>query len=158
MAFDPHAVEPEGCLSQPRLYLVGEAPGAEEAQHGRPFVGPAGKALRDMLIDARIDPAQLRMANALPFRPIDRRSSKRPRNRAPTANELAVFSRFVLSDIERSDPAVILALGSSAARLFGAQGRIQQLRKECLRFGGRSLRVSYHPAFVRRFAGRNSAL
>ncbi|WP_082637282.1 uracil-DNA glycosylase family protein [Bradyrhizobium retamae] len=44
---DQRRVAPEGLIRQPRLYLVGEAPGAEEAEQGRPFVGPAGCALRN---------------------------------------------------------------------------------------------------------------
>jgi uracil-DNA glycosylase family 4 len=152
--FDMKAVEPEGCMSQPRLYVVGEAPGAEEVAQGRPFVGPAGRALREMLNEAKVDLAQLRLANAIPFRPIDRRGGKRPRNRAPTAREVGEFRSLVLEDIRQAKPAVILALGSTAARLFGASGRIEKLRKRRLMFDGRPLRISYHPAFARRFGGR----
>jgi uracil-DNA glycosylase len=141
-------------MSQPRLYVVGEAPGAEEVAQGRPFVGPAGRALREMFNEAKVDLAQLRLANAIPFRPLDRRSSKRPRNRAPTTREVAEFGSVVLRDIKDANPAVILALGSTAARLFGASGRIEKLRKRRLRFEGRPLRISYHPAFARRFGGR----
>jgi uracil-DNA glycosylase family 4 len=57
-------------LKRPRLYLVGEAPGAEEAEQGRPFVGAAGSALRKMVEEAGIDARKLRLANAIPFRPI----------------------------------------------------------------------------------------
>lgn len=82
VGFDARAVEPEGCASRPRLYVVGEAPGAKEMAVGRPFVGSTGQALRDMLIEAKVDPALLRLANAIPLRPIDRRNGNRSRGRA----------------------------------------------------------------------------
>jgi DNA polymerase len=108
-----------------------------------------------MLDEAKVDPAQLRLANAIPFRPLAHRNGERPRNRAPTAREVAEFSRLVLGDIKEANPAVIVALGGTAARLFGASGRIEELRKRRLRFDGRPLRISYHPAFARRFGGRD---
>lgn len=48
LGFDKRPVAPEGS-SDACLYLVGEAPGGKEAELGRPFVGPAGEALRDMM-------------------------------------------------------------------------------------------------------------
>lgn len=61
---DHRRVAPQGRFRRPRLYLVGEAPGAAEAAQGKPFVGPAGNALRKMLKEGGIDPGQLRLANA----------------------------------------------------------------------------------------------
>jgi uracil-DNA glycosylase len=46
---DHRRVAPEDRFRRPRLYSVGEAPGAVEAAQGKPFVGPAGNALRRML-------------------------------------------------------------------------------------------------------------
>lgn len=155
---DPRRVGPEGCASKPRLYVVGEAPGAREAESRRPFVGPAGGALREMLAQAEVDAACLRLANAIPFRPVKPVANRKPRNRAPTAREIATLGRSVLADIARTRPAIILALGSAAARLFGITERIQQARKRQLRFRGVPLRVTYHPAYVRRFGGRGSDL
>lgn len=53
---DRRRVAPEGRFRQPRLYVVGEAPGVEEAAQRRPFVGPAGRALREMLDEAGSTP------------------------------------------------------------------------------------------------------
>lgn len=68
--FDRRRVAPDGLFRRPRLYLVGEASGVEESEQGKPFIGPAGRALRRMLQEAGIDPQQVRLANAVPFRPI----------------------------------------------------------------------------------------
>jgi uracil-DNA glycosylase len=66
---DHRRVAPQGRFRRPRLYLVGEAPGAVEAAQGKPFVGPAVNALRKML----------RLANAIPFRPIGHSKDGKPR-------------------------------------------------------------------------------
>jgi uracil-DNA glycosylase family 4 len=150
---DPRRVVPKGRSRQPLLYLVGEAPGAEEAEQGRPFVGPAGSALRQMLEEAGIDIRQLRMANAIPFRPIAYSQDRTPRNRAPTVEEINRHGSGVLADIRRTKPSMIVALGNSAARLFGESRSIRAAHKAKLRFEGRPLRVTFHPAYVRRFGG-----
>src|ERR687887_2185910 len=122
---DRRRVAPEGLSRRPRLYVVGEAPGAEEAAQGRPFVGPAGMALREMLDEAGIDPQQVRLANAIPFRPIAHSKDRKPRNRSPTIEEVDRYGAAVLKDIRRSKPGVIIALGSTASRLFGKSQSIR---------------------------------
>lgn len=154
---DQRRVAPEGLFRRPRLYLVGEAPGAEEVEQGRPFVGPAGNALREMLDQVGIDFKQLRLANALPFRPVERKKKSKKnsklRNRAPTIEEINRYGAAVLTDIRRCRPRVVVALGSTAARLFGASRSIRASRKAKLQFDGRPLQVTFHPAYVRRFGG-----
>lgn len=152
---DHRRVAPEGLFRRPRLYVVGEAPGVEEAAQGRPFVGPAGRALREMLDEAGIDPQQLRLANVIPFRPIAYSKDRKPRNRRPTIEEVDRYGAAVLNDIRRSRPGVIVALGSTASRLFGESQPIRVTRKAELQFEGRPLRITFHPAYVRRFGGRN---
>ena len=156
--FDDRTVTPEGS-SHARLYLVGEAPGRQEAAIGRPFVGPAGKALRDMMREAGIDASQVRLANAIPFRPVQRSARGRLRNRRPTAKELRTYGRFVLGDIASVKPKVIGALGKSAAALFGASmSSVEDARKRSFQFHDVPVRVTYHPGFVLRFGGRRSPL
>lgn len=38
-------VRPDGELKNPRVIVLGESPGREEQQEGRPFVGPSGERL-----------------------------------------------------------------------------------------------------------------
>jgi uracil-DNA glycosylase family 4 len=152
---DRRRVAPDGLFRRPRLYLVGEAPGAEEAAQGRPFVGPAGRALYEMLEEAGIDPKQVRLANAIPFRPITYSKDRKPRSRTPTIEEVDHYGAAVLNDIRRSRPCVIVALGTTAARLFGESRSIQAARNARLQFESHPLRVTLHPACARRFGGRN---
>lgn len=157
LRFDARTVAPVG-RSHACLYLVGEAAGREEADIGRPFVGPAGKALRDMMREAAVDASRVRLANAIPFRPIERSARGQFRNRRPTAKELRTYGRFVLSDIAKVQPKLIGALGTSAASLFGVSMPVEQARRRNFQFHGMPVRVTYHPAFVLRFGGRGSPL
>jgi hypothetical protein len=55
-----------------------------EAEAERPFVGPAGQALREMMHAAGIDPAQVRLFNVIPYRPIG--AGRRRRASQPCAH------------------------------------------------------------------------
>ena len=155
--FDARAVMPEGNPA-PRVYLVGEAPGRQEAEAGRPFVGPVGTGLRDMMREAGMNQSQIRLANALPFRPIQRSPHRRLRNRKPTGKELRDYGATVLADIVSVRPKLIIALGKSAASLFGASTTIDRARKRVFCLEGVPVRITYHPGFVLRFGGRGSQL
>jgi DNA polymerase len=157
LRFDNRQVPPEGCR-EACLYLVGEAPGKKEAEAGRPFVGHVGEALRDMMREAGINFARVRLANVIPFRPIERSSHDRLRNRTPTQTELRIYGQFVLDDLLVVRPAVICALGKSAASLFGISGQIDKARKRRFEFQGMAVRVTYHPGYVVRFGGEGSQL
>lgn len=156
--FDQRRVPPSGQFRAPRLYLVGEAPGAEEAERGTPFVGPAGNALRAMLEEAGCDRSRVRVANAVPYRPTTRSKDGRLRDRRPAAAEVEDFGGAVLTDIRRSRPTAIVALGATAARLFGVSRSLKEARNKDFRFDGRPLRITYHPAYVRRFGGPDGDL
>jgi uracil-DNA glycosylase len=155
--FDHRIVSPEGS-PHPCLYLIGEAPGRHEADIGRPFVGPAGRALRDMMREVGIDASRVRLANAIPFRPLERSSRDQFRNRRPTESEVRTYGRSVLEDIAKVRPKLIGALGRSAATLFGASMPVEQARRRTFQFREMPVYVTYHPGFVLRFGGRGSPL
>lgn len=94
------------------LMFIGEAPGAEEAENGRPFVGKAGKQLSDMLSCAGIDREAVFITNAVKYRPIKFKSA-RPSNRTPTSQEVKAGAALLRSEIELVSPAVIATLGNT---------------------------------------------
>ena len=52
-----------------KIAIVGDAPGANEVRHGRPFVGAAGGLLSVMLGDAGIDINECRLLNVMEHQP-----------------------------------------------------------------------------------------
>jgi DNA polymerase len=111
-----------------------------------------------MMREAGMNDSQIRLANALPFRPIQRSAKRRLSKRKPTDKELRDYGPIVLADIAGVRPKLIIALGKSAAWLFGASMTIDRARRRVFRFQDVPVRITYHPGFVLRFGGRGSQL
>ena len=124
--------------------LIGEAPGAEEDRLGDPFVGQAGKLLDNMLASLGMNRREnVYIANVLKCRP--------PGNRNPEPEEVAQCSPYLLEQIERVQPKLILAMGRFAAQtLLATDASIASLRGRVHRYAGRALIVTYHPAYLLR--------
>ncbi len=130
------------------LMLVGEAPGAEEDRQGRPFVGPSGRLLDQMLAAAGRPRAQTWITNTVFWRP--------PGNRSPTAQELAHCLPFVERQIELIRPRLLLFVGGTAVRaLLDLKDGVTRLRGRRLRYplpDGTTVpaMVMLHPAYLLR--------
>jgi len=97
-----------------RLMLVGEQPGSEEDLQGTPFVGPAGRLLRELLAEAGIDPARIYMTNTVKHFKFEQRGKRRVHSRA-SAGEQAACRPWLAAELDRLKPAVVVALGAMAA-------------------------------------------
>lgn len=127
-----------------RLMLVGEAPGAQEDEVGRPFVGKAGTLLDELLAEAGLDRDGLAVANVLKCRP--------PGNRAPTRLEASRCTGWLDRQIELVDPTLVVTLGGTAlAWALGNGHRLRDMRGRLHDWRGRSLLVTYHPSAAIRF-------
>lgn len=104
-----NAVPGEGPIDA-RLFMIGEAPGAEEDKTGRPFVGRAGMFLNKALIEAGLDREKIFITNAVKCRP--------PQNRKPKTDELLACRPFLDSQLELVQPEWICTLGAVATGLF----------------------------------------
>lgn len=95
------------------LLLLGEAPGSEEVQQGRAFVGPAGKLLDDVLHiwQGEIPGLSLVIDNAYPA---DDRVNIKPKKA-----ELLPYREYLLASIEQHKPKIIVALGATALTALG---------------------------------------
>jgi DNA polymerase len=134
---------------RPRFALVGEAPGAQEDETGRPFVGRSGALLDQLLAEAGLDRAQAAVLNVVKCRP--------PGNRTPKAAEVARCSGWLRRQLELLDPPVVVALGLSAAKWFlGPRTVLGQVRGRPHEVDGRAVWATYHPSAAIRF-GPNGA-
>lgn len=135
------------------LMLIGEAPGAQEARTGRPFVGPAGKMLGAFLKGVGLQREELYIANAVKFRPTKPGTGRNPRerNRVPTRREIQAFRPWLLAEIDAVSPRVIATLGNSP--LYALTGKpkavIGDVHGRPLAWdGGPLLFPLYHPACI----------
>ena len=96
------------------IVLIGEAPGAQETEEQRPFVGKAGQNLNDFLQRIHLDREALYVTNAVKFRPV----KVHPRtgslsNRPPTREEVALCYSFLTQEIAIIAPKVLVTLGNT---------------------------------------------
>ena len=122
---------------------VGEAPGANEDQTGRPFVGAAGQLLTKILAAIKLTREEVFIANVLKHRP--------PGNRNPAPDEVVACSPYLLRQLELVKPKVIVAFGTFAAQtLLETKIPLGKLREQVHLYHGTPLVVTYHPAALLR--------
>lgn len=127
-----------------RLLIVGEAPGAQEDECGRPFVGRGGQLLDRLLADAGIDRASVAVANVLKCRP--------PSNRTPTRAEANRCRGWLDRQVQLVDPSLVVTLGGTAlAWALGPGHRLADVRGRVHEWSGRLLLATYHPSAALRF-------
>ena len=117
-------MKPDGS-NKPLIYIIGEAPGAEEDQRGRPFVGVSGKLLRQYIPrhgngedDSLELMSRIRWNNSIRCKPpkINGKQS------APTEIMLAACQPSIIRDIEATKPKAIFAFGAVALWLINESG------------------------------------
>jgi uracil-DNA glycosylase len=133
------------------LMLVGEQPGDVEDRAGRPFVGPAGTLLRELLEEARIAEEQVYVTNAVKhfkWRP----KGKRRIHDKPNWSEIRACSHWLDQELAVVQPELVVCLGATAAQLLvGREARIGALRGQQIAVGdGIPGLVTIHPSAVLR--------
>ena len=130
--------------------FIGEGPGRNEDLQGLPFVGPAGKLLDNMLLAMGLSRTENAfIANVVKCRP----TGDDGRDRPPEPDEIAACMPYLQRQIELLQPAVLVALGKTAAvSLLGlpAESPVGKLRGQVFDYRGLPLVVTYHPAYLLR--------
>jgi len=120
------------------LLFIGEAPGWHEDQQGRPFVGPAGQFLDQLLASIGLRREEVYIANVIKCRP--------PQNRDPLPAEIQSCGKWLDRQIEIIQPQMIVTLGRySLARYFPNQS-ISKIHGKPRKSGGVLYYPMYHPA------------
>ena len=150
---DNHAVMGEG-PQDAALMIVGEQPGDQEDQSGRPFIGPAGQLLDVHLERAGLDRGKAYVTNTVKhFKYVQR--GKRRLHQSPNAKEIDTCRWWVESERAIVQPKLVLAMGASAARgmlgktvsITKARGTPQMLED------GSELWITAHPSYLLRLDG-----
>lgn len=102
------------------IVFIGEAPGKEEDRQGKPFVGPAGRLLNEMLTTIGLQRSDVYVSNIVKYRP--------PNNRDPLPEEKAAFLPYLNEQLETIRPKLIVTLGRHSMEAFLPQGlKISQI-------------------------------
>ena len=108
--------------------LVGEQPGDQEDLAGEPFVGPAGQLLREAMVEAGLDPAEVFLTNAVKHFKWQARGKRRIHEK-PNREEVLACRLWLDEEIENVRPAMIVALGATAAgTLLGSRVKVTRDR------------------------------
>ncbi len=120
------------------VMFIGEGPGWNEDQQGRPFVGAAGKFLDHLFSLIGLNRSDVYIANVVKHRP--------PNNRDPLPEEIAACSYFLDLQIAIVRPKIIVTLGRhSMARYFPNQS-ISKIHGTYEKRNGIVYFAMYHPA------------
>ena len=133
------------------IVFIGEAPGEAEAKTGRPFVGPAGRVLDDLLASIDLEREDVYITNVVKDRP--------PDNRDPRVKEVRLYSPFLWRQLEIIQPKVIVPLGRHALEFvrkhfngFPAEGSVSTLHGTAYpveaSYGRAFVVPLYHPAVL----------
>lgn len=125
------------------IVFVGEAPGEEEDNQARPFVGRAGKLLDQLIERIGIKRGDVFICNVLKCRP--------PGNRDPEPAEIACCKEYLLAQLDIIRPKVICTLGRHAYNtLLETDAPITRIRGQMTTFRGIPLLPTYHPSYLLR--------
>jgi DNA polymerase len=118
--------------------FIGEGPGFHEDRQGRPFVGPAGQFLDELLASINLKRADVFITNVVKHRP--------PGNRDPLPAEIDACNGYLDRQIAAINPQVIVTLGRfSMAKFFGSE-KISAIHGRARKVDGRICIAMYHPA------------
>lgn len=106
-ALSSNLVKGEGPMDA-EIMIIGQAPGANEDESGRPFIGRAGKMLDSMLRKARIDRKGVYITSVVQFFP--------PANRIPSGREIGMCMPLLKEQINIIKPKLVVALGRVASK------------------------------------------
>ena len=120
------------------LMFIGEGPGFQEDKQGRPFVGPAGQFLEELLAAIGTSRQQVFIANMIKCRP--------PQNRDPSPAEMSSCSKYLDRQIELVNPKLIVTLGRFALGRFFPGESISRVRGKVREKDGRFIYPVMHPA------------
>lgn len=132
-----------------KIMFIGEAPGKNEAETGRPFCGASGRVLDELLASINIDRKGIYITNIVKDRP--------PENRDPLPNEIEFYAPFLDRQIEIIKPEVIATLGRFSMayimKKFGLESELKSISQihgkvftAETSFGSVKIIPLYHPA------------
>jgi uracil-DNA glycosylase family 4 len=128
-----------------KIVIVGQAPGVEENETGRPFVGRAGKFLNKLLKIAGIKREKVFITSPLKCLP------QPPINRKPKKEEIEACLPWLKKQIEIINPQKFILLGEVAFSVFFPNKKLGSFRGKLIKKDGREYFVTYHPAAGLRF-------
>ena len=120
------------------VIFIGEAPGKNEDEQGKPFVGAAGKFLNEMLEMIGLERKDIYITNIVKYRP--------PNNRDPEPGEKEAFLPYLQEQLDIIQPKLIVTLGRHSMDVLLPGLKISQVHGQPKRFKDHVYLPLFHPA------------
>ncbi|MFO7944154.1 MAG: uracil-DNA glycosylase [Anaerolineales bacterium] len=124
--------------SEAEIVFIGEGPGFHENMQGRPFVGPAGEFLEELLGTIGMTREDVFITNVVKCRP--------PGNRDPAPEELKACSPYLDRQLQAIKPKVIVTLGRFSMARYIPHAKISEIHGQPIKVHGMLVVPFYHPA------------
>lgn len=126
--------------SKASIMFIGEAPGRNEDEKGKPFVGMAGKILDETLVKVGLVRSKVYITNVVKCRP--------PGNRVPTEDERRICNDYLEREISIISPKIICILGRTAYQSLLGGNSILVNRGKFIQKDNRIYFLTVHPAAI----------
>jgi uracil-DNA glycosylase len=136
-ALSKRLVKGEGLLDA-KIMLIGQAPGGNEDEIGRPFIGRSGRLLDELIESAGLRRENLYITSTVQFFP--------PENRIPTDEEIRMCRPLLQEQINLIKPKLIVLVGAVAAKEFLGNGAVMGIHGQSFKEKGQDYFVTLHPA------------
>jgi uracil-DNA glycosylase len=120
------------------ILFIGEAPGKNEDEQGKPFVGAAGRFLNEMLEMIHFKREDVYISNIVKYRP--------PNNRDPLPSEKEEWLPYLQEQLDIIQPKLIVTLGRHSMDVLLPGLKISQVHGQPKRFKDRVYLPLFHPA------------
>ena len=133
-----------------KILFIGEGPGLHEDKQGRPFVGPSGQLLQELLKSINLKREDVFITNVVKCRP--------PDNRDPLPAEIAACNDYLDRQIAAIQPLVIVTLGRHSMAKFFSGEKISAIHGRPRKMNGYICIPMFHPAAALRTESYKIAL
>jgi len=120
------------------IVFIGEAPGKNEDEQGKPFVGAAGKFLSEMLEMINLKREDIYITNIVKYRP--------PNNRDPLPAEKEEWLPYLQEQLDIIQPKMIVTLGRHSMDVLLPGLKISQVHGQPKRYKEHVYLPLFHPA------------
>ena len=126
-----------------RVIFIGEGPGADEDDQGKPFVGRAGRLLTKMINTIGIERDDVYITNIVKCRP--------PENRNPTPAEISCCLPIIKHQLKILNPKLIVTLGNIPSKsLIPDLPGITKVRGRIMKYQNWTVLPTFHPSYLLR--------
>jgi DNA polymerase len=133
-----------------KIIFLGEAPGYQESQRGRPFVGRAGKFLTKMLDRIGIKREEVFITSPVKYF---------PGRRAPSLDEIRHGMTHTKKQIKIIKPKIIVLLGNVAIKaMLDEKLRVSDIHGKIIKKEGVNYFPTFHPSAAMRFTGMRTKM